>query len=112
MNKIRVGLLVDDMAAPAWVTHMLGQIAAEQGMEIALIVKYAYRAQPAGKAAAPRDPWLLSLWMEVDRRLVSVPDDAFSSEPLSLALPALQLLLSPLWFKGLAKIIDMTEQFQ
>ncbi|CDY74782.1 hypothetical protein BGLT_03725 [Caballeronia glathei] len=92
MNNIRVGLLVDDMAAPAWVTHMLGQIAAEQGMEIALIVKYAYRAQPAGKAAAPRDPWLLSLWMEVDRRLVSVPDDAFSSEPLSLALPAVPRL--------------------
>ncbi|WP_051377182.1 glucosamine inositolphosphorylceramide transferase family protein [Paraburkholderia dilworthii] len=92
MNKIRVGVLVDDIALPAWVNHMLGLIANEEGMEIALVVKYAYGPRPAKKIASQAGPWLLSLWMAFDRRLVKVRHDAFRTEPLGFALPDIPTL--------------------
>jgi len=87
MSTIRVGLLVDDLAVPAWVNHMLGLIAAEEGIEIALVVKYACQPRLAQKSASQASPWLLSLWMALDKRLVKVSHDAFGTEPLTATLP-------------------------
>src|SRR6201996_2491102 len=87
MNKIKVGVLVDDIALPAWVNHMLGQIATEEGMEVALVVKYAYKQRPEKKIAAQASPWLLPLWMALDKRLVKVGHDAFRTGPLKKTLP-------------------------
>lgn len=92
MNKIKVGVLVDDIALPAWVNHMLGQIATEEGMELALVVKYAYKRRPEKKIAAQAAPWLLSLWMALDKRLVKVGHDAFRTEPLVSTLPGIPTL--------------------
>ncbi|MFM0551149.1 hypothetical protein P0D69_09265 [Paraburkholderia sediminicola] len=92
MNKIKVGVLVDDIALPAWVNHMLGLIATEEGMELALVVKYAYKRRPERKIAAQASPWLLSLWMALDKRLVKVRHDAFRTEPLAATLPGIPTL--------------------
>src|SRR5213080_4604979 len=87
MNNLRVGVLVDGPLVSAWESRMLRTIAAERGMEIALVVKCAYRRGAEKKAAAPATPWLLSLWMGLDKRLVKVRNDAFKKESLSSALP-------------------------
>jgi hypothetical protein len=92
MSNVRVGLLVEDMAVPAWVNHMLGLIAAEKGIEIALVVKYAYQSPPAHEVDSQGKPWLLSLWMALDKRLVKVSHDAFRNEYLLSALPDTPLL--------------------
>lgn len=85
--NIRVGLLVEDITVPAWAQEMVSQIAAESGIEIALIAKYVFRAQPGVRGRRLRNSWLLSMWMKIERRLVKVPHDAFRNTDLHTLLP-------------------------
>ncbi|RZI40225.1 hypothetical protein EGT07_24390 [Herbaspirillum sp. HC18] len=86
MNRIRIGLLVDDLTVSAWVDRMLGLILRDEGMEIALIVRN-------GAPAASRRSSLLDAWKRLDGRLFKLPQDAFREVDGSASLAGIPSLV-------------------
>lgn len=80
MNKIRVGLLVDDMMLSAWGERMLRLVLRDEQVEIALLVRNAAPRDP------PRQGWfgrrsrqLHAFWRKFDGRLFRLRPDAFAA---------------------------------
>ncbi|CAD6524779.1 glucosamine inositolphosphorylceramide transferase family protein [Paraburkholderia metrosideri] len=91
-RNIRVGLLLDDTTVPVWIEEMIKLIAAQQGIEVVLTVKYSLRSPSPQSIKAAHVPWSLSIWMALDKRLMKVRHDAFRMVDLSPTLSKVPML--------------------
>jgi hypothetical protein len=92
MKNIRVGILVNGMAAPAWVERMLDMVVKEEGLEIALVVNHSWHAGKSPRRTSAASDWLLASWLALDKHLIKVPNDAFQTVDLSPLLARVDTL--------------------
>lgn len=84
-KKIRIGLLIDDFSAPAWVYEMVGEIANSHYAEICLIVKRANTSAPKKffqKWKAIYNHLLYLLFVKFERKYIRNEPDAFAPKDL------------------------------
>ncbi|MFC7518370.1 hypothetical protein ACFQUU_25485 [Herbaspirillum sp. GCM10030257] len=97
MNQIRIGLLIDDMAMPAWIGRMLEHIIKEPGLSIALIVRNLAAQKMrhpslAWPTAAKDDMFLYNLWVSADARRFAASRTAARKVDLSSMLVGIPVL--------------------
>lgn len=97
MNKIRIGLLIDDMTMPAWVARMLWHIQQEQDLSIAFIVRNrpaqkANRQSPSRGKPATGGRLFYKLWMSADARQYAKNVSAARMIDLSSALAGVPVM--------------------
>jgi methionyl-tRNA formyltransferase len=81
-NPLRVGVMLDSLTVPAWIAHVLRQLAEAPFVELALVVLNAEPRPPAPRFARLRSPrrhhLLFQLYARVDRRVFRRDPDAFA----------------------------------
>lgn len=97
MNQVRIGLLVDDMAMPAWVANMICHIQQEQNLSIALIMrnrsaKKGYRYFPVRSKAMMGTAFFYHLWMLADARRYAAKGRAMRTIDVSASLAGVPIL--------------------
>lgn len=88
MKNIRIGVLVNDTIVPAWIARSLELILAEQGLEIALVVRNAGARRGTGGGRQLRRtyaPLAYRLWKKLDSQLFKNQRDAF--RPVDMSAP-------------------------
>ena len=89
MENISIGILLDSMMVSAWAEKMLENIAKEDGIKIALIVKNVVSVSKKSvfsKLVNFRGISFISIWREIDKLLFSVKHNAFRKVDLSTVL--------------------------
>jgi hypothetical protein len=92
MNDIRVGILTNEMTAPAWVRDMLRMSVAQDGVKVSLVVHYSVDSGDLPRARNSADARLLDTWLAIDKNLVKVVPDAFETVDLSPVLSGVPTL--------------------
>jgi len=92
-NKVRIGLLIDDIVLPAWLARIVTRILALDQVEIALVITASNKQQAQGK-----DSSLYHFYTAIDRRIYrSSPDPTTATGIGHLVqhIPGLQLVANP-----------------
>jgi len=93
MNKIRIGVLLNDMIVPAWIARSLELILEEPGLEIALVVRSMGSRRGGGGRQLRRTyaPLAYRLWKKLDSQLFKNQRDAFRPVDMSVPLDGIQV---------------------
>ena len=96
-KKLRLGLLIDNMAIPSWAFHMIEKIQASSYAEVVLVVKN--KNQFSFKT-----PVLWKIYLNVDRTVFKENPDAFETKNLNELISAKTLQIEFVHKNGLKKI--------
>ncbi len=79
-RPLRIGLLVDSLTQPRWVSKIINDIQSSDFAEICLVVKNEATSEPRGRLQSywkNRNFLLYALYNRVDNRILLAEDDAF-----------------------------------
>jgi hypothetical protein len=99
-KKLKIGILLDSYAVPAWVSSVLQRISAGSAAELALVV---LNGEP--NTVATPEPFLYKFYRQVDEKLFAKQPDPFALQDVTELLASLPVLtVKPKQIKGVGTL--------